>query len=137
MVEGGQTSTGSVVAWLKRLLGPEASYEQLNREAAEVPAGCEGLLCLDHFQGNRTPHTDPLSRGAITGLTLKHSRAHLFRGLIEAVAFGTAHIVETLEANGFACREIAIAGGATRSDLWLQIHSDTANVPLQLTKARC
>lgn len=68
VVEGGQTSTGSVINWLKRLLGPAGgSYEQLNEEAAALPPGSEGLTCLDHFQGNRTPHTDPLSRGAITG----------------------------------------------------------------------
>lgn len=51
VVEGGQTSTGSIVAWLRReLLGAGASYEQLNEEAAGVPPGCEGLTCLDHFQ---------------------------------------------------------------------------------------
>ena len=46
----------------------------LDTEAAEVPAGSEGVRALDHFQGNRTPHTDPASRGAIVGLTLKHGR---------------------------------------------------------------
>lgn len=68
-----QTSTGSVVAWYRRLLGLEG-YDELNSEAEAVAPGCEGVVCLDHFQGNRTPHTDPLSRGAITGLTLKHGR---------------------------------------------------------------
>jgi sugar (pentulose or hexulose) kinase len=42
-----------------------------------------------HTQGNRTPHTDPLSRGALAGLTLKHGRGHVFRALVEGVCFGT------------------------------------------------
>lgn len=51
VVEGGQTSTGSVLAWFKRTLcGPGVSYADLDREAAQIPAGCEGLVALDHFQ---------------------------------------------------------------------------------------
>lgn len=52
-------------------------------------------------QGNRTPHTDPLSRGALVGLTLKHTRAHVFRGLIEAVAFGTEAVLEAMRGAGY------------------------------------
>lgn len=73
MVEGGQTSTGSAVAWLRRLLGAP-SYAELDAEAAMVVPGAEGLRCLDHFQGSRTPHTDAESRGAFVGLSLRHSR---------------------------------------------------------------
>eukprot|EP00955_Chlamydomonas_euryale_P095460 364938-Chlamydomonas_euryale.AAC.31 len=72
--------TGTIVNWFKRtLVGPETSYSVLDAEAAAVPPGCDGLSCLDHFQGNRTPHTDPLSRGAVVGLTLAHTRGHVFR----------------------------------------------------------
>ncbi|KAI7844200.1 hypothetical protein COHA_002334 [Chlorella ohadii] len=133
MVEGGQTSTGSAVAWYRQLVG-EADYAALNEEAAAVPPGCEGVVCLDHFQGNRTPHTDALSRGAITGLTLKHGRGHVFRSLIESICFGTEQIFETMRAAGFTPDSVTIAGGATRSELWLQIHADVSNVPFILTK---
>ncbi|PRW57267.1 carbohydrate kinase [Chlorella sorokiniana] len=133
MVEGGQTSTGSAVAWYRRLVG-EPDYAALNEEAAAVPPGCEGVVCLDHFQGNRTPHTDALSRGAITGLTLKHGRGHVFRALIESICFGTEHILETMRAAGFTPDSVTVAGGATRSELWLQTHADVSNVPFILTK---
>jgi ribulose kinase len=69
-----------VLAWFSRLIDPQGAgspgveYAMLDTEAAEVPAGSEGVRALDHFQGNRTPHTDPASRGAIVGLTLKHGR---------------------------------------------------------------
>lgn len=134
-VEGGQTSTGSVVAWYRRLVGDQG-YEALDAEAAGVPPGCEGVVCLDHFQGNRTPHTDALSRGAITGLTLKHGRGHVFRALLEAVCYGTEHIFEAMRAAGYAPASVTVAGGATRSPLWLQIHADVSNMPFVLTKVR-
>src|SRR5205085_632960 len=63
IIEGGQTSTGSVVSWFKRHFAEHISFEELNEVAAALPQGAEGLLALDHFQGNRTPYTDALSRG--------------------------------------------------------------------------
>mmetsp|Transcript_6023 Transcript_6023/g.14591 ORF Transcript_6023/g.14591 Transcript_6023/m.14591 type:complete len:742 (-) Transcript_6023:127-2352(-) len=133
IIEGGQTSTGSAVNWLRLLLA-EPSYDELNRAAEALPPGCEGLVALDHFQGNRTPHTDPLSRGALVGLTLKHTRAHIFRALIEAVCFGTELVLEAQRAAGFSPSSITIAGGVTRSPLWLQIHADVSNLPFRLTR---
>ncbi len=133
VVEGGQTSTGSVVSWIRRTLG-NPSYEELNEEAAQLEPGSEGVIIQEHFQGNRTPHTDPLSRGVISGLTLKHGRGHLFRASLEGIAFGTELILETMRNNGFAAETVVLAGGATRSNLWLQIHADVSNLPLTLTK---
>ena len=133
VVEGGQTSTGSVVSWIRRTLG-SPSYEELNYEATQLEPGSEGVVIQEHFQGNRTPHTDPLSRGVISGLTLKHGRGHLFRAALEGIAFGTELILETMRNNGFAAETVVLAGGATRSDLWLQIHADVSNLPLTLTK---
>lgn len=133
VVEGGQTSTGSIVNWFMRLLGGEAGYGRLNQEAAALPPGAEGLVVLDHFQGNRTPYTDARSRGVVSGLTLKHGQAHLFRAIMEGVAFGTALIFDTMAANGYAPQEVMICGGTTRSDLWLQIHADVTGLPMTVT----
>jgi ribulokinase len=133
-VEGGQTSTGSIINWYKNLLGEGVSYETLNAEAAALPPGADGLIVQEHFQGNRTPHTDPLSRGAITGLSLKHGRAHIFRAIIEGVAFGTEAIFKAMRANGYVPEEFRICGGATRSELWMQIHADVSGIPLTLTE---
>ena len=133
IVEGGQTSTGSVLGWYRKLVG-SPSWEELNAEASEVPIGCEGVVCLDHFQGNRTPHTDPLSRGAITGLTLKHSRGHIFRSLIESVCYGTEAVLEAMRENGYSPDSIVIAGGPTASELWLQCHADVSGLPILVTQ---
>jgi len=133
VIEGGQTSTGSVIAWFKRHFAAQTTFDALNEEAAKIEPGCEGLLVLDHFQGNRTPYTDALSRGAITGLTLKHTPAHVYRAIIEGICLGTKLIVENF-GGAFTPKRIVVAGGATNSPLWLQIHADTIGTPLQLTE---
>ena len=133
IIEGGQTSTGSVIAWFKRHFAGTMDFDRLNADADALPPGAEGLLACDHFQGNRTPHTDALARGAITGLTLKHTPAHIYRALVEAVCFGTRQIVETF-GDAFDARRIVIAGGTTRSPFWLQVHADTLGLPLQVTE---
>ena len=133
IIEGGQTSTGSVIAWFKRNFAPNTSYEELNKAASVLQPGAEGLVVLDHFQGNRTPYTDAASRGAITGLTLKHTSGHVFRAMMESVCLGTRLIIDSF-GEAFSAKRIVVAGGATNSPLWLQIHADTIGVPLELTE---
>ncbi|MFN4140825.1 FGGY-family carbohydrate kinase [Aestuariivirga sp.] len=133
VIEGGQTSTGSVVAWFKRHFAEHTGWDALNEGAAALPPGAEGLLVLDHFQGNRTPYTDALSRGAITGLTLKHTPAHVFRAIIEGICLGTRLITDSF-GEAFSPKRIVLAGGASNSPLWLQIHADTIGAPIELTE---
>ncbi len=133
IIEGGQTSTGSVIAWFKRHFAEHTSWDALNEGAAAIAPGAEGLLVLDHFQGNRTPYTDALSRGAITGLTLKHTPAHVFRAIIEGICLGTRLITDSF-GEAFNAKRIVLAGGATNSPLWLQIHADTIGAPIELTE---
>jgi ribulose kinase len=135
VIEGGQTSTGSVINWFRELVGLDKSdYAELNDLAAALPPGAEGLIVQEHFQGNRTPHTDPRSRGVISGLTLKHRREHIFRAVIEGVAYGTELIFQTMRQAGYSPEQIIVCGGATNSPLWLQIHADVSGLPLTLTK---
>lgn len=132
IIEGGQTSTGSIINWLKRFVGGEMDFEEMNRKAALLPPGSEGLVVQDHFQGNRTPHTDALSRGAITGLTLVHEPHHVFRAIIEGISFGTRAILDAFAKGGYQGTEMVVGGGATGSDLWMQIHADVAGIPLRI-----
>ena len=129
--EGGQSSTGSILRWARTLFGAsEIDYSMLDTEAAEVNPGCDGLIALETFQGSRTPITDPLARGALIGLTLSHTRAHVWRALMEAVCYGTRACIEGLSNAGHRCDEIIIAGGATRSPFWLQMHADVTGKPV-------
>lgn len=132
IVEGGQTSTGSIINWLKRLTGGTLDLAEMNRKAETLEPGCDGLIVQDHFQGNRTPYTDPLSRGAIVGLTLAHEPHHIFRAVMEGIGFGTRAILDAFKAGGYSSTEITAGGGATASPLWIQIHADTAGVPVRI-----
>ena len=131
IVEGGQTSTGSIINWLGRLTGG-LDYEELNAKAAALEPGSDGLIVQDHFQGNRTPYTDPLSRGAILGLTLAHGKHHLFRAMMEGIGFGTRAILDAFGRAGYAATEMTVGGGASASELWMQIHADTAGLPIRI-----
>lgn len=129
--EGGQSSTGSIIRWARNLFGAsDTIYQILDTEAAQVNLGADGLVALETFQGSRTPITDPLARGALIGLTLSHSRAHVWRALMEAVCFGTRACIEGLGHAGHPCDEIILAGGITRSQVWLQMHADVTGKPV-------
>jgi FGGY-family pentulose kinase len=140
VVEAGQISTGSIMKWfMSNFISAEiraqaearklSLYGLMNEEAAKLPPGSEGLVVLEHWQGNRTPWVDPASRGVIRGLTLKHGPAHIFRAIMEGVVYGTRVILDKMEEN-FAINEIITCGGATQSDLWMQIHADVTGKPI-------
>ncbi|HEX2248351.1 MAG TPA: FGGY family carbohydrate kinase, partial [Arthrobacter sp.] len=95
----GMSTSGSLTTWLQRLFG-DVPFEQLVNEAAAVPPGSDGLLLLPYFAGERTPVFDPDARGLITGLSLRHTRGHLFRAAYEGIGFGIRQILEYLENAG-------------------------------------
>lgn len=144
LVEGGQVSTGSVLSWFKKNFGAAVEeearrssrsvYQVLDEEAKAVPPGSEGLIVLDYFQGNRTPYTDSLARGAVWGLSLSTGRGHIFRAMMEGIAYGTEHILRTFAANGYQAQRIIACGGATNSPLFMQIYADVCGVPLYITR---
>ncbi|MFP4374645.1 MAG: FGGY-family carbohydrate kinase [Spirochaetaceae bacterium] len=143
VVEAGQISTGSVVKWfttnfLNADITAEAEkrggsvYDVLNEQAEKIAPGSDGLVVLEHWQGNRTPWVDPNSRGVIRGLTLSHTPAHIFRAIMEGVVYGTKVIIDRMEQESFAVDEIIACGGATQSDLWMQIHADATGKPITI-----
>ena len=85
---GVMLSAAGSLQWYRDTLAPGMPFDDLLHEAAAIPAGSEGLLFLPYLTGERTPHPDPLARGAFVGLTLRHGRGHLTRAVLEGVAFG-------------------------------------------------
>ncbi len=144
-VEGGQISTGSVVRWFRDNFAKDyiqkaeeagvSAYDLLGEEAAKLPPGSEGLIVLDYWQGNRTPYVDPEARGMMWGFTLSHTPAHVFRAIMEGIAYGTEHILRTFREHGYEVQELVASGGPTKSPLWMQIHADVSNTPITLTEA--
>jgi ribulose kinase len=129
-MQGGQTSAASLLRWFRDQFAPGVEYATLDKEASLISPGCEGLSALDTWQGSRTPHRDPDSRGSFWGLGLGHTRAHLYRALLEAVAYGGRQIVEIMQDAGMKIEGILACGGGSRSSLWMQIHADILGKPI-------
>ncbi|MCA9149262.1 MAG: xylulokinase [Planctomycetales bacterium] len=100
-------------------------YAVLNQEASHVPTGSEGLFFLPYLAGERTPHADPLARGCFVGLTLKHSRGHMARSIMEGVAYALNDSLQIIRELGVPVKQIRVGGGGAKSDLWRQIQADT------------
>jgi xylulokinase len=129
---GVMLSAAGALQWYRDTLAPDVPFETLVNEAAHAPAGSDGLLFLPYLTGERTPHPDPLARGAFVGLTPRHTRAHMTRAVMEGVAFGLNDSFTLMREGGVPMPDIArVAGGGTRSPLWRQIIADVLGVPVE------
>jgi xylulokinase len=134
-VMGVMLSAGAAFAWHQRELARELARskdaaELLNREAARVPVGAEGLTFLPYLQGERTPHRDAEARGVFAGLTLAHTRAHMTRAVLEGICFGMRDCLEIIEALGLAVPEVLITGGGAKAPFVRQLQADIYGRPV-------
>jgi xylulokinase len=133
---GCMAASGSALNWLASLIGSDVEggkpHAHLDQLAAEVPAGSDGVLCLPYFLGEKTPIQDPLARGTFTGLSLGHGPGHLWRALLEAVAYGFRHHVEVFAELGYAPKRFFASDGGSQSRLWMQIMADVLQRPVRL-----
>jgi len=134
---GGATA-GAIVKWFRQTMcqyemevekaGGKNAYDLLNEQAAEIPVGSDGLIVLPYFMGERSPIWDSDAKGTIVGLSLAHTKAHIYRAFLEAVAFS---LRDAMEATGEDLGEyILLAGGVTKSKLWRQIFADVTGYPV-------
>lgn len=122
---GVMLSAAGSLRWLRSAVAPDRSFDELVEGAAEVPAGSDGLYFLPYLTGERTPHPDPLARGAFVGLTVRHDLRHMTRAVLEGVAFGLKDGLDLMTEAGLATpTQIRASGGGTRSALWRQILAD-------------
>ncbi|MFN8440483.1 MAG: FGGY-family carbohydrate kinase [Caldilineaceae bacterium] len=138
VVTGSMTTSGTLTKWFRDLFAPlevaaqteggEDAYTALARLAAQSPIGANGLIALPHFAGARTPLFNPEAKGAFFGLTLRHTRADLYRALLESVGFGIRQNIEAMRTEGLHPNRILAVGGGTHNPLWMQIVSDIANI---------
>jgi len=126
---GVMLSAGGSLRWYRDVLAEGKCYDEILAPAASVPRGSEGLFFLPYLSGERTPHPDPLARAGFVGLTLRHTRAHMTRAVLEGVAFGLADIM-ALVREAAEVRQVRASGGGARSPLWRQILADAVGCEL-------
>jgi xylulokinase len=128
----GLATSGTLTHWFRdqfaRELGADA-FAVLTAEAAASPKGAKGLLCLPYFSGERTPIHDPQAKGAFFGLDLTHARGDLYRAVLEGIASGAAHVLDTCRALRATPTQVLAVGGGTQNAVWMQATSDLARVP--------
>ena len=128
---GVMLSAAGSLRWFRDALAPGVEFGALVEEASAIPPGSEGLLFLPYLTGERTPHPDPLARGAFAGLTVQHTRSHFVRAVLEGVAFGLRDSFELMKSAGLAdIQQVRITGGGAQSPVWRQILADVLNTEL-------
>lgn len=129
---GVMLSAAGSLRWYRDTLAPGVDYDDLlAAPVTDIPVGSEGLLFLPYLTGERTPHPDPLARGAFVGLTVRHGLPHMTRALLEGVAFGLRDSFELMKGVGLgAIRQVRVSGGGARSPLWRQILADVLGAEL-------
>jgi xylulokinase len=133
-VTGGMATSGALTRWFRDQLaggevaaeatGGPSAYAELASLAGSITPGSGGVICLPYFSGERTPINDPLARGMFAGLTLSHTRAHLFRAVLEGTGFGVRDNLDAMAEMGAAPNRLVAVGGGTKNPTWLQIVSD-------------
>ena len=128
---GVMLSAAGSYRWFRDTVAPGEDFGGLADKAGKIQAGSEGLYFLPYLTGERTPHPDPLARGAFVGLTVRHTRDHLTRAVLEGVSFGLRDSFELMKAAGLAqIDQVRISGGGTKSPVWRQIIADVLGVEL-------
>jgi xylulokinase len=114
---------------------PGDPYDRLTAEAATVAAGSNGLLWAPYLMGERTPHLDPHARGALVGLTMSHTRAHIVRAILEGVAYSLKDTLTIFGELNVPMTRIRLGGGGARSRLWRQIQADVYGQEIEIVEA--
>ncbi|MCB0213329.1 MAG: xylulokinase, partial [Anaerolineae bacterium] len=128
---GVMLSAAGSLRWYRDTMAPGVDFDTLLAPTADIPAGSEGLLFLPYLTGERTPHPDPLARGAFAGLTVRHTLPHFTRAVLEGVAFGLRDGFELMKAAGLTdIKQVRVSGGGAKSPIWRQILADVLNVEL-------
>ena len=133
-LEVGIATAGAVLRWFRDQfavgekflaeLTKRRAYEYLDMEAEYVPPGSNGLIVIPFFAGARAPRWKPYAKGLIFGLTIYHTRAHVFRALMEGIAYEIRKVLEVLEELGVKTEEIRALGGGGKTPAWARIKAN-------------
>jgi xylulokinase len=140
-ISAGTNTAGSLTKWYRDNLfmdakaveaagGPDA-YETMMADVEAIAPGSDGLITLPYFAGERTPVNDPDARGILFGLTLAHTRAHLYRSALEGVGYSIAQQIAIMRSHeNVPIDRIIAVGGGTQNPVWMQIIADILGTPV-------
>jgi xylulokinase len=139
------TTGGIVLRWFRdKFCQPEIQvgtltgidpYDAMSSEAARVTPGSEGLVMLPHLQGAMAPESNPRAKGVFYGFTLRHTKAHFVRAIMEAIACIVRRNIDAIEEMDMRVDEIRALGGGAKSKFWKQIEADITKKPVVTTCA--
>ena len=111
------------------------SYHLMDKEAMKVPLGSDGLLTLPHLQGSMAPDVNLNASGVFFGMTLKHTKAHFIRSVMESLGYIICRNLEAIDDMGLEIDQIRTMGGGSKSDFWNQLKADITGKELILTQS--
>lgn len=134
----GINSTGYSIQWFFDNLSfaGTTSWEKMNELASRIDVGCDGLYFYPHFWGARIPRLNPAAKGVFWGLGPRHSLPHLYRAMLEGVAFHYVAAFETLARVGGPPNRVTMVGGEVQNDFWNQMKADALGMPISVPKNR-
>jgi xylulokinase len=106
------------------LSGKRDIFQTMNRAAAKISVGADGLFFLPYLAGERTPHCDPLARGCFIGLTMSHTQGHMVRAVMEGVTYSLRDSMEIFRSMDVPMRQIRTSGGGAKSKLWREMQAN-------------
>jgi xylulokinase len=130
--QAGTNAAGSAISWAVGLSGEKESkeFEEFSTLAAQAPAGSDGVLFHPFLAGERTPYWNGRLRGTFTGLSFRHTKAHMARAVLEGVAFSLCDALSSILPKEESFDSLAVVGGGARDKLLMQILSSTLNLAL-------
>ena len=133
-ISAGTNTAGTLTKWFRDtvypdLLAQEAqggpnAYGAMAEEIGKIPPGSDGLITLPYFAGERSPINDPEAKGMIFGLSLAHTRAHLYRSALEGIGYSVDQIFDVLREHNVRPNKVIAIGGGAQNKAWMQIVSD-------------
>ncbi|HZT95907.1 MAG TPA: xylulokinase [Chloroflexota bacterium] len=140
-VMGVTLSAGASLRWYRDIIGAWATadgdhaYDLITAEADTVSAGSDGLIFLPYLTGERTPHADAWARAVFFGLSIRHTRAHLSRAVLEGITFALKDSADLIDELGIGAETVTATGGGAHSAFWLQLLADVFQVPMAASLA--
>ncbi len=130
IVGGPVASHGAMLEWWADLVGCPIS--DLLGYAADVPPGSNGVAVLPFLEGERAPRWEPGLRAEVTGLRPDTGKGAITRALLEAAAYGLAHIADDLAGRGVMLDRVVCSGSPSKSNLWTSIKAAVLGVPFDV-----